>query len=783
MDERQFFGLQVMEAQPLHYATITEDIPHERSEAILHILLKNGASVNGKDIDGRTAILWAASNGNTDAMLSLIQAGGDRLAVDRDRLSALHCAASHGHEHVLELLIESSDKLIIDAVDRNGDTPLFYAVTLGHFECARLLLLSGANANHQDFRLRTAAHCAAAKGQLRMLKVLKHFGASFEIQNRRGDIPLHEAIQAGSKDIVEWLLALHPSTVNSANHAGRTGLHLAAASGNMEIVVMLCSKSAEINPLMLYKGALYTPLDLAKKKEHELIVEYLTRRHAAKTADQIPEESRKDWMARLEEQIDHAHKQANYRQNYVEEFDRCFGSIRKISRQRSQGENLSTQETQTAQPDCKPAATNTSRNVSRRPSSASPRTIISSLIPKATSTTDLLSSPGGTTINDTQRNASRRPSSASPRTIISSLIPKATSTTDLLSSPGGTTINDTQADREAVDQRIQRIVQEEIQKAALAINEESRRRSAEEAETSVTQSTSEAESIIVSPIEKNSMTTKKKKKSIRPTKSASKKTMKNTETPEVSDDEVELRASTTRHSDDSKNDLGLTIPSDDQPNRSFEVVYSSAEDSAEDSLASEEFRKKTRRALRDTSGVAQYRDVFAGSVGKRSMKESRGKMIDQRYLHEKAIFEELTHLKKVQIQYGKANERFLVRSLIGNFCKMHELNPAHFKFQTFYTWEKFLYGKMIDQRYLHEKAIFEELTHLKKVQIQYGKANERFLVRSLIGNFCKMHELNPAHFKFQTFYTWEKFLYDQLKLIYMEERQRLKNTRPLPNTR
>uniref|UniRef100_F1KVM5 Ankyrin repeat, PH and SEC7 domain containing protein secG n=1 Tax=Ascaris suum TaxID=6253 RepID=F1KVM5_ASCSU len=633
-------------------------------------------------------------------MLSLIQAGGDRLAVDRDRLSALHCAASHGHEHVLELLIESSDKLIIDAVDRNGDTPLFYAVTLGHFECARLLLLSGANANHQDFRLRTAAHCAAAKGQLRMLKVLKHFGASFEIQNRRGDIPLHEAIQAGSKDIVEWLLALHPSTVNSANHAGRTGLHLAAASGNMEIVVMLCSKSAEINPLMLYKGALYTPLDLAKKKEHELIVEYLTRRHAAKTADQIPEESRKDWMAKLEEQIDHAHKQANYRQNYVEEFDRCFGSIRKISRQRSQGENLSTQETQTAQPDCKPAATNTSRN------------------------------------------ASRRPSSASPRTIISSLIPKATSTTDLLSSPGGTTINDTQADREAVDQRIQRIVQEEIQKAALAINEESRRKSAEEAETSVTQSTSEAESIIVSPIEKNSMTTKKKKKSIRmsstksksnsrrrgdneakenvsPTKSASKKTMKNTETPEVSDDEVELRASTTRHSDDSKNDLGLTIPSDDQPNRSFEVVYSSAEDSAEDSLASEEFRKKTRRALRDTSGVAQYRDVFAGSVGKTSMKESRGKMIDQRYLHEKAIFEELTHLKKVQIQYGKANERILVRSLIGNFCKMHELNPAHFKFQTFYTWEKFLYDQ----------------------------------------------------------------LSDQLKLIYMEERQRLKNTRPLPNTR
>lgn len=39
-------------------------------------------------------------------------------------------------------------------------------------------------------------------------------------------------------------------------------------------------------------------------KEHELVVEYLTRRHSAKTANQIPEGSRKDWMAKLEEQID-----------------------------------------------------------------------------------------------------------------------------------------------------------------------------------------------------------------------------------------------------------------------------------------------------------------------------------------------------------------------------------------------------------------------------------------------------------------------------------------------
>ncbi|VDK59190.1 unnamed protein product [Gongylonema pulchrum] len=64
----------------------------------------------------------------------------------------------------------------------------------------------------------------------------------------------------------------------------------------------------------------------------------------------------------------------------------------------------------------------------------------------------------------------------------------------------------------------------------------------------------------------------------------------------------------------------------------------------------------------------------------------------------------------------------------------------------------------------HEQAIFEEMTHLKKMQLQYGKVKEHVLVRSLINNFCKMHGLNPANFKFQTFHSWEKFLNVIIKL-------------------
>lgn len=53
-------------------------------------------------------------------------------------------------------------------------------------------------------------------------------------------------------DVVEWLLALHPDTINAASHEGRTCLHLAAAKGSIEMVVLLCTKGCFIDPLMLH---------------------------------------------------------------------------------------------------------------------------------------------------------------------------------------------------------------------------------------------------------------------------------------------------------------------------------------------------------------------------------------------------------------------------------------------------------------------------------------------------------------------------------------------------
>lgn len=142
------------------------------------------------------------------------------------------------------------------------------------------------------------------------LKLLHQAGASLRMENRRGDLPLHEAVAAGNTgspthtsrsltgkvalgtELVRWLLAVHPDTAGQGNHEGRTGLHLAAAAGDVEMAELLLSRGADPNPLMLYKGELVTPLELARAKG-EAGAEAALKGAGAVVAEAVPESVRR----------------------------------------------------------------------------------------------------------------------------------------------------------------------------------------------------------------------------------------------------------------------------------------------------------------------------------------------------------------------------------------------------------------------------------------------------------------------------------------------------------
>ena len=151
-------------------------------------------------------------------------------------------------------------------MDSNGCTALFYAVTLGHADCVQFLLQRGAEANHQDRKGRTAAHCGAAKGQLETLKIVLQRGGSLWLRNIQGDLPIHEAVRSGRKELVIWLLDHRSSGVDFSNTMGKTPLHVACVENNVEMCKVLLDFGADVNAVVKMKGVVMTPLDVCLQK-------------------------------------------------------------------------------------------------------------------------------------------------------------------------------------------------------------------------------------------------------------------------------------------------------------------------------------------------------------------------------------------------------------------------------------------------------------------------------------------------------------------------------------
>ncbi|CAL2044307.1 unnamed protein product [Caenorhabditis brenneri] len=613
------------ECTPLHYATCNEDTPPEVSQAIIVTLLKHGALPNPKDTDDRTPIHWCSSNGNLDAIKALFNSGGDLTCRDKQNLNILHCAASHGYHEVIEFAVQNVDRSIVDEIDKAGHSPLFYAISFGHYEAALKLLQNHANPNHQDQRLATAAHSAAAKGQMRMLKLLKQFNASFDIQNYRGDLPFHEAVLVGSKDVVEWLLAVDESVLDIPNHNGRTALHLAASVGNLEMVILLCTKKCFVDPLCTRENEIFTPLDLAMRQGHDAVVEYLTKLCRARKSSEFSKEYIDNWKQNFEAMIMEAKRKRN-------EF---------IAEQKSK----------------------------RRPSTSD----------------GVIESERKRDIADVGVNTSQRSIKSADSATVKRKYSKSTSVTSLMEIP-------------SVPKKELEALKESIETTRKLVEED------DDEPFEMLDVDEEFENL-----------------------------------PPISD-LSESSTSTDSEHHDSEDDDDKSDDEDVARKVTVQEVKATAPATAS--------KKKPKKEVR----------IETGTNGKKKSNAKPKSTVVMRVRREPEIGSDGGDVDIYDDGEGRPSD--------------DEEKKQKEKESTSAT--------PSNRRYIHERAIFQELTHLKRMQIQYGKVQEKVLVRSLISNFCKMHNLDVRNFKFTTFYAWERFLYDalseQLKIIYLEERERLAET-------
>lgn len=121
----------------------------------------------------------------------------DRPGVDRYGRTRLHYAALEGDTTTLSTLLR--DGLNPSAQDDNGLTPLHFAAQARHVEVARMLLAQGADANltdcHGNGPLWTAI--MNAKGDTVVAELLVQAGADPDRKNLHGRSPLDMARTIG----------------------------------------------------------------------------------------------------------------------------------------------------------------------------------------------------------------------------------------------------------------------------------------------------------------------------------------------------------------------------------------------------------------------------------------------------------------------------------------------------------------------------------------------------------------------------------------------------------
>ncbi|KAF9360327.1 hypothetical protein BGX26_009797 [Mortierella sp. AD094] len=114
--------------------------------------------------------IWlAASDGDLKAVKSFIEEKGVPVnAQDENGYSALHAAASYGHEDLITYLLEKGANVNIQ--DPDGDTPLFVCETV---EIVKMLIDGGADATHVNENEMTAAENAEEEEWLEVAHYLR----------------------------------------------------------------------------------------------------------------------------------------------------------------------------------------------------------------------------------------------------------------------------------------------------------------------------------------------------------------------------------------------------------------------------------------------------------------------------------------------------------------------------------------------------------------------------------------------------------------------------------
>ncbi|WP_161493781.1 ankyrin repeat domain-containing protein [Nitrosospira lacus] len=213
---------------------------------VVQFLLEQGANVDARDDDGKTALMKAVTHGRILIMQTLLDAGADINAQEKGGSTALRMAAWDDTKApiVKILLARGADPNLADNV---GQTPLILASASRNIDIVRALLDKGADANARDAKGSTALMGAsrAETDAVELLRALLEKHADVNAKDNNGLTALMLAAANGPVQNVGTLLDAG-ADLHAKDAEGSTALMLAVSYGRVEIVQTLLRRGAKV---------------------------------------------------------------------------------------------------------------------------------------------------------------------------------------------------------------------------------------------------------------------------------------------------------------------------------------------------------------------------------------------------------------------------------------------------------------------------------------------------------------------------------------------------------
>jgi ankyrin repeat protein len=243
-------------------------------DRLVHILLCNGADVNGLGGEYGNALQAASVGGHEKVVRLLLDKGADINMRGGKYLNALQAASVNGHKQVVKLLLATGN-VAVESKNEYGQTPLSWAARLGQEAVVKRLLATGnVDVESKDIFRRTPLSWAAEGGNEVVVKLLLAAGnVDVDSNDELGRTPLSWATRGGHEDVVKLLLAMGNVDVESKDEDGHTPLSWAARVGNEAIVkLLLATGKVHVESKDEYGQ---TPLSWAARGGHKAVVKLL----------------------------------------------------------------------------------------------------------------------------------------------------------------------------------------------------------------------------------------------------------------------------------------------------------------------------------------------------------------------------------------------------------------------------------------------------------------------------------------------------------------------------